>query len=50
MALASDPGYPVYTGGPLMAGAEPLRLGLVPELGFAPDLDAIGADCCTGRG
>ncbi|MGA9859370.1 MAG: LL-diaminopimelate aminotransferase [Solirubrobacteraceae bacterium] len=44
VALASDPGYPVYTGGPLMAGAEPVRLGLVPELGFAPDLDAIDAD------
>jgi LL-diaminopimelate aminotransferase len=44
VALASDPGYPVYTGGPLMAGAEPVRLGLRPELGFAPDLDAISAD------
>ena len=44
VALASDPGYPVYTGGPLMAGAEPVRMGLVPELGFAPDLDAIDAD------
>jgi LL-diaminopimelate aminotransferase len=44
VALASDPGYPVYTGGPLMAGAEPVRLGLLPELGFAPDLSAIDAD------
>ncbi len=25
VALASDPGYPVYTGGPLLAGAEPCR-------------------------
>jgi LL-diaminopimelate aminotransferase len=41
VALASDPGYPVYTGGPLMAGAEPYLLGLVPELGFAPDFSAI---------
>ena len=24
VALASDPGYPVYTGGPLMAGGEPV--------------------------
>jgi LL-diaminopimelate aminotransferase len=40
-ALASDPGYPVYTGGPLLAGAEPVVMPLVPELGFAPDLDAI---------
>ena len=41
VALASDPGYPVYTGGPLLAGAEAVLLPLVPELGFAPDLDAI---------
>jgi len=41
-ALASDPGYPVYTGGPLLSGAEPVLMPLVPELGFAPDLDAIG--------
>jgi LL-diaminopimelate aminotransferase len=40
-ALASDPGYPVYTGGPLMADAEPVLMPLVPELGFAPDLGAI---------
>jgi LL-diaminopimelate aminotransferase len=44
VALAADPGYPVYTGGPLLAGAEPVLMPLVPELGFAPDLDAIGAD------
>ena len=41
VALASDPGYPVYTGGPVLAGAEVEVLPLVPELGFAPDLDAI---------
>jgi LL-diaminopimelate aminotransferase len=41
VALASDPGYPVYTGGPILAGAEAVLLPLVPELGFAPDLDAI---------
>jgi LL-diaminopimelate aminotransferase len=40
-ALASDPGYPVYTGGPLLSGGEPVLMPLVPELGFAPDLDAI---------
>jgi LL-diaminopimelate aminotransferase len=44
VALASDPGYPVYTGGPLMAGGEAALMGLVPELGFAPDLGAISAD------
>jgi LL-diaminopimelate aminotransferase len=41
VALASDPGYPVYTGGPLLAGGEPVVMPLVPELGFVPDLDAI---------
>jgi LL-diaminopimelate aminotransferase len=41
VALASDPGYPVYTAGPLLAGAEPVLMPLVPERGFAPDLEAI---------
>src|SRR3954470_7289339 len=40
-ALAADPGYPVYTGGPLLAGADPVLMPLLPERGFAPDLDAI---------
>jgi LL-diaminopimelate aminotransferase len=44
VALAADPGYPVYTGGPLLAGAEAVLMPLVPELSFAPDLDAIGGD------
>ncbi|HWO47786.1 MAG TPA: LL-diaminopimelate aminotransferase [Solirubrobacterales bacterium] len=44
VALASDPGYPVYTGGPILAGAEAELLPLVPELGFAPDLSAVPAD------
>jgi LL-diaminopimelate aminotransferase len=43
VALASDPGYPVYTGGPLMAGGEPYLMRLQPELGFAPDFDSIPA-------
>jgi len=41
VALASDPGYPVYTAGPTLAGAEPVLMALEPGLGFAPDLDAI---------
>jgi LL-diaminopimelate aminotransferase len=41
VALAADPGYPVYTGGPLIAGGEPVLMPLAPERGFAPDLDAI---------
>jgi LL-diaminopimelate aminotransferase len=43
-ALASDPGYPVYTGGPALAGADAELLPLRPELGFAPDLDAIPSE------
>ena len=44
VALASDPGYPVYTGGPILAGAKAELLPLVPELGFAPDLGAVPAE------
>ena len=44
VALAADPGYPVYTGGPLLVGAEPVLMPLVPERGFVPDLAAIPAD------
>jgi len=40
-ALSADPGYPVYTGGPLMAGADPVLMALLPERGFTPDLAAI---------
>src|SRR3984893_11794697 len=40
-ALAADPGYPVYTGGPWLAGAEPVLMALRPELGFVPDLGTI---------
>jgi LL-diaminopimelate aminotransferase len=43
VALAADPGYPVYTGGPLLTGAEAHLMPLVPELGFVPDLGAIPA-------
>ncbi|HUJ34599.1 MAG TPA: LL-diaminopimelate aminotransferase [Solirubrobacteraceae bacterium] len=41
VALASDPGYPVYTGGPLLTGGEPVLLPLLPARGFAPDLEAV---------
>lgn len=41
VALASDPGYPVYTAGPLLVGGEPVVMALEPERGFAPDLAAI---------
>jgi LL-diaminopimelate aminotransferase len=44
VALAADPGYPVYTGGPALAGAEAVLMPLRGELGFVPDLEAIPAD------
>jgi len=47
VALASDPGYPVYTGGPLLVGGEPVLMPLVPDRGFAPDLDAIPRDALS---
>ena len=43
VALVADPGYPVYVGGPLLAGAEPYGLPLLPERGFQPDLGAVPA-------
>jgi LL-diaminopimelate aminotransferase len=43
VALAADPGYPPYTGGPTLSGSQSVLMPLVPELGFAPDLDAISA-------
>ncbi len=41
VALAADPGYPVYTGGPLMAGGEPVVMPLEAEHGFGFDLSRI---------
>ncbi len=43
-AIAADPGYPVYTGGPALAGAEALLAPLCPDLGFVPDLEAIPSE------
>jgi LL-diaminopimelate aminotransferase len=40
-ALVADPGYPVYVGGPVLAGAEPVPLPLRAAQGFLPDLDAV---------
>src|SRR3954449_12586740 len=48
VALAADPGYPVYTGGPLIVGAEAVVMPLIPERGFVPDLEAI-ADADRNR-
>src|ERR1700730_16418778 len=41
VALAADPGYPVYTGGPLLVGGEPLLMPLRADAGFGPDLESI---------
>lgn len=43
VCLSADPGYPVYTTGPLLAGGEPVPVPLVPGLAFQPDLEAIDA-------
>ena len=44
LALASDPGYPVYSAGPKLAGADAYLMPLVPERGFTPDYSAIPAE------
>ncbi len=43
VALAADPGYPVYTGGPLLTGGQPVLMPLLPERDFGFDLSAISA-------
>ena len=43
VALVPDPGYQTYTAGPLLVGAEPLLIPLLPDRGFVPDLSAIDA-------
>ncbi len=44
VCLAADPGYPVYTSGPLLADAAAEHVPLLEELGFQPDLEAIPAE------
>ncbi len=41
LILVPDPGYPVYSGGASLAGAEVYRMPLLAENGFLPDFDAI---------
>ena len=41
VCLAADPGYPVYTSGPLLAGAQPVLMPLLAHNRFQPDLEAI---------
>jgi LL-diaminopimelate aminotransferase len=47
LALVADPGYPVYTGGPLLAAAQSYPLPLLAENGFQPDLDGVPADAAA---
>jgi LL-diaminopimelate aminotransferase len=42
VALVADPGYPVYYGGPALAGGEAVGLPLRAERDFLPDLGAVG--------
>jgi LL-diaminopimelate aminotransferase len=42
-ALSADPGYPVYTGGPIIAGADPVLMPLTAEQHFTPNLTAVAA-------
>ncbi len=41
VVLVPDPGYPPYYGGTVLAGAEPVRMPLLEEQGFFPDLGGI---------
>jgi LL-diaminopimelate aminotransferase len=41
VVLVPDPGYPIYTAGPLSADAELYLMPLTPENDYLPDLDAI---------
>jgi len=47
LALASDPGYPVYTGGPILANARYELLPLLAERDFTPDLGAVSAESAS---
>lgn len=41
VVLVPDPGYPIFSAGPLVAGAEVYHMPLTPENNYLPDLDAI---------
>ncbi len=44
LSLVPDPGYPVYAGSSILAGADVHLMPLLAENGFLPDLDAIPED------
>lgn len=41
LVLVPDPGYPIYTAGPVLAGAELHPVPLKAELGYLPDLESL---------
>lgn len=41
VVLVPDPGYPIFSAGPLVAGAELYRMPLIAENNYLPDLSAI---------
>jgi LL-diaminopimelate aminotransferase len=41
VVLIPDPGYPIFSAGPLIAGAQLYKMCLTPENNYLPDLDAI---------
>lgn len=41
VVLVPDPGYPIFSIGPFLAGAEPVPYSLTPENDYLPDLDGI---------
>lgn len=41
VVLVPDPGYPIFSAGPLVAGAELHYMPLLPQNAYLPDLDAI---------
>ena len=44
VVLVPDPGYPIYMGGPVLAGCRLYPVPCLPEHGFRPDLDPIPAE------
>ena len=44
VVLVPNPGYPIFSIGPFLCGAEPVTYGLKPENHYMPDFSAIPAD------
>lgn len=44
LVLAPDPGYPIYSAGPVLAGAEVYPVPLREEEGYLPDLESLPTD------